>query len=87
MTIALELDEGDRQLVLLALAVLSLRSPGFDYALNRIALRIDKREESDDRAALYDALRNCRRDIDGSGRAIECDWCHHEVGTSGNPGP
>ncbi|HEV1992469.1 MAG TPA: hypothetical protein VGR34_06360 [Candidatus Dormibacteraeota bacterium] len=33
----LNLDEGDRQLVLLALAELSISRPGFDDALGRIA--------------------------------------------------
>ena len=57
----LELEESDRQLVLLALAVLSLKSPGFDDALNRIARRIDT--EKDDRAVMYDQFRELRRDV------------------------
>lgn len=63
LVVALELDESDRQLVLLALAVLSLRSPGFDGALNRIACRIDNAKR--DRAEMYDALRKARSDVDG----------------------
>jgi hypothetical protein len=39
---ALVLEESDRQLVLMALAILSLECPGFDDALNRIAVRIDR---------------------------------------------
>jgi hypothetical protein len=60
----LDLEEADRQLVLLALAVLSLRSPGFDDALNRIAVRIDNVEGG--RAKMYDELRRLREDIDGA---------------------
>lgn len=54
------LGEDERQLVLLALAVLSLQSPGFDDALNRIAARIDT--VKDDRAVMYDEFRRCRSD-------------------------
>jgi hypothetical protein len=64
----LELSEEDRQLVLLALAVLSLESPGFDDALNRIALRVDNKvkrpdiiEGDQDRAEVYDKFREIRR--------------------------
>lgn len=39
--ITLRLQESDRQLVLLALAILALRSPGFDWALSEIAIQID----------------------------------------------
>lgn len=58
----LDLDESDRQLVLLALAVLSLRSPGLDYALNRVACRIDNVESG--RAEMYEAFRAARRDVE-----------------------
>lgn len=54
----LELSEEDRQLVLLALAVLSLESPGFDHALNEIAKRIDNVEAG--RAQMYDRFREMR---------------------------
>jgi hypothetical protein len=60
--VTLELDESDRQIVLLALAVLSLRSPGLDYALNRVARRIDN--VKGDRAELYEAFRRVRRDVE-----------------------
>lgn len=53
--VSLELPEEDRQLVLMALAHLSLKRPGWDYALNLIARRIDNVLE--DRAVLYDQLR------------------------------
>lgn len=55
----LPLDEADRQLVLLALAHLSVERPGWDHALNRIALRIDN-DKGDARAELYDAFRATR---------------------------
>jgi len=51
----LELDEGERQLVLLALAKLSIERPGWDAALNRIALRMDNTENG--RAQMYDDFR------------------------------
>ncbi len=53
--IRLDLEEGDRQLVLMALAHLSLSHPGFDYALNLVAQRIDNVEAG--RAKLYDDFR------------------------------
>lgn len=55
----LELEEGERQMVLLALAHLSRERPGWDDALNRIALRIDNEENG--RAKLYDAFRKLDR--------------------------
>lgn len=57
----LELDESDRQLVLMALANLSLAAPGFDMALNLIAKNIDN-VTAEGRAELYDALRRYRSD-------------------------
>lgn len=51
----LELDEGERQLVLLALAKLSVERSGWDDALNRIALRMDNPENG--RAQMYDDFR------------------------------
>lgn len=74
--ITLELEEADRQLVLLALAVLSLESPGFDYALNEVAKRIDNVEK--DRAVMYDQLRECRRD--GPPRGPRCNHPIHKIG-------
>lgn len=41
MAVTLELEEEERQLVLMALAQLAVRRPGWDYILNHIALRID----------------------------------------------
>lgn len=45
-------EDGDRQLVLMALAHLAVERPGFDYALNKIAMNIDN--VVDGRAKLYD---------------------------------
>lgn len=52
-------DEGDRQLVLMALAHLSVERPGFDDALNRIALKIDNNNEG--RAEMFDGFRDLHR--------------------------
>lgn len=71
----LHLEESDRQLVLLALATLSLRSPGFDDALNRIAVRIDNVKK--DRAELYDELRRVgveRAGPGGSSELVAAAW-------------
>ncbi len=61
----LKLPEEDRQMVLLALAVLSLESPGFDHALNEIAKRIDNVVPGEHgfptRAEVYDKFREARR--------------------------
>ena len=54
----MNLTEGDRQLVLLALAVLALESPGFDCALNEIAKQIDNVQ--DGRAEMYDRFKVLR---------------------------
>lgn len=54
-----ELLEEERQMVLLALAVLSLESPGFDYLCNLIACKMDNVEK--ERAQAYDIFRQCRR--------------------------
>lgn len=52
---AMRLDEADRQLLLMALAHLSIERPGFDYALNRLALKYDRDKEG--RAELYETFR------------------------------
>lgn len=52
----LALSESDRQLVLMALAKLSLERPGWDAALNIIALRVDN--NADGRATMYDEFRS-----------------------------
>lgn len=55
----LELDESERQMVVMALAHLSVERPGWDDALNRLALRIDN--NSDGRAVMYDEFRRLRK--------------------------
>jgi hypothetical protein len=67
----LDIDEGERQLILLALAVLSLDNPGFDYALNEIAKKMDNVEN--DRAQMYDQFRVVRK-----GRPL-CPPCRHPL--------
>jgi hypothetical protein len=57
----LELSEEERQMVLLAMAVLSLESPGFDPMLNDMALRIDTPERGG-RATMFDKFRRARAD-------------------------
>lgn len=52
------LDEGQRQMVIMALADLSVKSPGFDWALNEIARKIDN--VVDERAVMYDDFRRLR---------------------------
>lgn len=51
----IEIDEEERQLILSALALESTKKPGFDDALNRIALKMDNDVEG--RAELYDRFR------------------------------
>lgn len=55
----LELEEGERQAVLLALAHLSVDRPGWDDMLNRLAVRIDNIREG--RAVMYDEFRELAR--------------------------
>lgn len=68
----LELDESERQMVLMALAHLSIERPGWDDALNRIALRIDNEstvrapelhrpDDRSPRAAMFDGFREIHR--------------------------
>jgi hypothetical protein len=53
--VRLELEEGERQMLVMALAHLSVERPGWDDALNRIAVRIDNMK--DGRAVMYDEFR------------------------------
>jgi hypothetical protein len=55
----LQLDESQRQMVLLALAHLSIERRGWEYALHEIALLIDN--QRDGRAVMYDEFRALRR--------------------------
>jgi len=56
----LALEESERQAVLMALAHLAVERPGWDYMLNRIALRIDN---GTTRAELYDQFRDLRAQV------------------------
>lgn len=82
--VSVELEEEERQMVLLALAQLSLINPGFDYMLNLIALKMDNEDE--DRAVMYDSFRQCRREEPKWGvwesRRGE-RWLTHEVPWTG----
>jgi hypothetical protein len=54
----LQIEEEERQVLLLALAHLANERPGWDDMLNRIALRIDNEDSKHPgRAAMYDALK------------------------------
>lgn len=56
----LEIEENERQMILLALAELSLSRPGFDYAINNIAMQFDNVENG--RAKTYDEFRELNKD-------------------------
>ncbi len=60
MTHKIELNEGQRQLTLLALAVLSLQNPGFDSALAEIALLMDNPTGADRRPEMFEAFKRYR---------------------------
>ncbi len=51
----LGLDEGERRMVLMALAHLAVERPGWDHALSEVALRIDNEENG--RPQMYDDFR------------------------------
>lgn len=55
--------EGERQLILLALAKLSIERPGWDDALNQLALKMDNEAEGLEgvRAEMYDSFRRLDR--------------------------
>lgn len=67
----LELEEGERQALLMALAHLSVERPGWDDMLNRIAVRIDNVGDGLDywgrpvcgRALMYDGFRALRKRV------------------------
>ena len=56
-----QLSEEERQLIVLALAKLSVARPGWDDVLNRIALKMD-RPTGEGRASMYDDFRKLDRD-------------------------
>lgn len=55
----LEITEEQRQLVLLALGRLAAERPGFDFALNEVAIKMDNLKEG--RALMYDQFRKMAR--------------------------
>ena len=60
---ALALDEGERQMVLMALAHLALERPGWDDALSRIAVKVDNATPAG-RPELYDNFKAFKVAID-----------------------
>lgn len=58
----IDLDDGEQQLVLMALAHLANKRPGFDHALNEIALKMDERREG--RAQLFEEFKGLDPDSD-----------------------
>ena len=61
MTHAISIDEGQRQLILLALATLALERPGFDYALAEIAKLMDN-PTSDGKPEMYEDFKRLNLD-------------------------
>lgn len=62
MSSGLVLDEADRQMVLLALAHLSVARPGWEHALHLLALQIDN--QNNGRALMFDEFRaTCRTEV------------------------
>lgn len=61
-------DDGQRQMIIMALADLSMKHPGFDYACNEIACLIDN--VVDGRARMYDDFRALRKPIDEARRLL-----------------
>jgi hypothetical protein len=60
----LAIDEADRQMVLMALAHLAVERPGWDYALSRIAIRVDNKTRTG-RPELYDEFREMHAEMQG----------------------
>jgi hypothetical protein len=58
--IAREPKEEERQMMLLAFAKLAIERPGWDYALNLLALRWD---DGDERAVMYDQFREMHKSV------------------------
>jgi len=54
-----QLDEGQRQMMLMALAHLSVERPGWDDALQRLAIQLDNEHEG--RPQMYDEFRKLHR--------------------------
>lgn len=65
MTVTVEFDESECQMILLALACLALGRPGFDDALRRLATTLDgssSLSELSDSAVLYDEFKRLNAD-------------------------
>lgn len=54
------ISEEERQMLILALALLSLARPGWDYAANEVALKFDNNDNG--RAMMYDDMRRLNAD-------------------------
>lgn len=54
----IELDESQRQMVLMALAHLAMERPGWDYALMEIANKIDNERKKDGLPEMYMEFKN-----------------------------
>lgn len=57
----MKLDEGERQMMLMALAHLSIERPGWDDALQRLAMQLDN--EQNGRPQMYDEFRQLHREV------------------------
>jgi len=55
----MRLDEGERQMMLMALAHLAVERPGWDDALQRLAKQLDNEENG--RPQMYDEFRKLHR--------------------------
>lgn len=55
----MRLEEGERQMVLMALAHLAVERPGWDDALQRLAMQLDN--EQNNRPQMYDEFRKMHR--------------------------
>ncbi len=55
----MRLEEGERQMVIMALAHLAIERPGWDDALHRLALQLDN--EQNGRPEMYDEFRKLHR--------------------------
>lgn len=55
----MRLEEGERQMVLMALAHLAVERPGWDDALQRLAMQLDN--EQNNRPQMYDEFRKIHR--------------------------
>jgi len=64
MTHNLAIDEGDRQMLLMALAHLAVERPGWNHALSRIAIRVDNKTR-EGRPELYDDFRKIHSEMQG----------------------